>query len=263
MVNDPALIVTRDGPTCTMVINNPAKRNALTSECYLEMAGAFEELSKEENVNVVVIRGAGDAAFSAGADIMGMPTRNGPKVERPRGDVGMALGAIRRHPFPVIAMLNGYTLGAGCILAMTCDIRIAGESVQMGIPTSRMGLVSNHESLMRFVSVLGYATTLEIFLTGRFYKAQECLEMGLVNHLVETDQLESYTYEMAGELAANAPLAMKYTKSILNRIVDQPELKDEDLERFREMAVAALKSDDHEEAKLAFRERRKPIFKGR
>jgi len=246
-----------------MAINNPAKRNALNLACYQEMTDAFEELSREEQVNVVVIRGTGNVAFSAGADIMGMPTRSGPQTERSSRDSTSALRAIARYPFPVIAMMYGYTLGAGCVLAMTCDIRIAAKNVQMGIPTSRMGLVANYQSLKRFVTVLGYSTALEIFMTGRFYQSQECLEMGMINHLVETDDLETYTYKMAEELVTNAPLAMKYTKAILNSIVDKPVLDDEDRKRFQQWAANASNSDDHEEAKLAFREKRKPRFKGR
>jgi len=263
MTEEPALIVTRDGPICTMAINNPAKRNALNLACYLEMADAFEELSREKQVNVVVIRGTGNAAFSAGADIIGMPARNAPQTEGSSRNSTTALKAIRNYPFPTIAMLYGYTLGAGCALAMTCDIRIAAKSVQMGIPTSRMGLVANYQSLKRFVSVLGYPTALEIFMTGRSYQAQECLEMGMVNHLVETDELETYTYKMAEDLATNAPLAMKYTKAILNNIVDNPVLDDANRKLFRQWAADASNSDDHEEAKLAFREKRKPRFNGR
>jgi enoyl-CoA hydratase len=175
----------------------------------------------------------------------------------------MAMKALKNYPYPVIAMLNGDALGAGCALAVSCDIRIAAEHARMGIPTTKMGLVSDYEGFQRFITVMGYSSALEIFMTGRFYDARTCLELGMVNHVVESDQLEPFTYEMAHELAGNAPLAVKNSKYILNRIVEPPRLSPEDFEEFRALSIQAARSDDHEEAKRAFREKRKPQFTGR
>jgi enoyl-CoA hydratase len=159
-------------------------------------------------------------------------------------------------------MLYGYTLGAGCVLAMACDIRIASRNVKMGIPTSRMGLVSGYRGFKRFLNMLGYSTALEIFLTGRSYDSQECLTMGLVNHLVDHDDLESYTYNLADEITRCAPLSLRGSKYILSRIAENPVPSPEDIEIFRSLSIQAAKSDDHEEAKKAFKEKRKPRFIG-
>jgi enoyl-CoA hydratase/carnithine racemase len=256
------VLVAKQGPVCTLTINNPEKRNALAPDCLLAITQAFEELARDENIRVVILRGAGEEAFSAGADITAMPTRDSGPVGRPKGDITTASEAIERFPFPVIAMLYGYTLGAGCVLAMACDIRIASKNVKMGIPTSRMGLVSGYRGFKRFLNVLGYSTALEIFLTGRSYDGQECLTMGLVNHLVDHDQLESYTYNLADEITRCAPLSLRGSKYILSRIAENPVPSPEDIEIFRSLSIQAAKSDDHEEAKKAFKEKRKPRFIG-
>ncbi len=257
------LLVIKQGAICTVVIDNPGKRNALTPECLFGIARTFDDLSHDHQIKVVVLRGTGEEAFSAGADISSMPTRgNFVEPREDQADYSQALEAIQGFPFPVIAMLYGYTLGAGCILAMGCDIRLASKNVKMGIPTSRMGLVVDYRTYRRFLTVLGYSRSLEIFLTGRHYEGQECLMMGLVNHLVEQDQLELYTYRLAEEIIQCAPLSLRSSKYILSRIAENPIPSPEDLEAFSFLSMQAATSDDHEEAKSAFKEKRKPRFIG-
>jgi len=159
-------------------------------------------------------------------------------------------------------MLNGDALGAGCLLAIYCDIRIAAGHIRMGMPTPKMGLVPGAEAFNRFIKVLGYNYTLELFLTGRFYDSRTCLQMGLVNHIVERDELKSFTYEMARELAANAPLALRHSKFMINKIAEAAPIDLESQALFQKLVNEAAQSDDHEEAKQAFKEKRKPRFIG-
>jgi enoyl-CoA hydratase/carnithine racemase len=192
-----------------------------------------------------------------------MPGRgDSAELRENQGSYSQAMEAIQRFPLPVIAMLYGYTLGAGCILAMGCDIRLASKNVKMGIPTSRMGLLVNQSVFKRFLTVLGYSTALEIFLTGQHYDGQECISMGLVNHLVDHGQLESYTYRLAEEIIQCAPLSLRGSKYILGTIAGNPTPSAEELETFRALSTQATSSDDHEEAKRAFKEKRKPRFSG-
>jgi len=263
MKQEPSLIVSRTGAVVTLAINNLKKHNALTPGCLAEIERAFDELAREDEARVVVLRGAGDKAFSAGADIMAMPVKGEARVPEARATPTRALEAIQRFPYPVVAMIYGYALGAGCILALACDIRIAAESVKMGVPTSRMGLLSDYRTFKRFLTVLGYGPALEIFLTGRSYDSRECLAMGLVGHVVETERLESFTADLVHEIARCAPLSLRGSKFILNKIAENPAPFPEDLEAFRALGLEAVKSDDHEEAKRAFREKRKPHFTGR
>lgn len=259
--NNP-LIVERDGPVRTITINNPDKQNALTPACFKKLIETFDELSQEKDLRVTIIRGKGMAAFSAGADISEMPGRDTHEHSGIHEDAAWAGEAISRYPFPVIAMLSGYTLGAGCILAMASDIRIAGENLKMGIPTSRMGLISDFRTFKRFLTVLGLSTALEIFLTGRFYDSKESLKMGLVNHVVPNDHLESYVHELAKDISRCAPLSLTGSKFILNRIADSLIPSSDDLETFRSLRRIASQSEDHAEAKRAFKEKRPPRFKG-
>ena len=140
----------------------------------------FEDLSRDQCIKVVILRGAGQEAFSAGSDISSMPRKgDSSELRENQGDYSQAMEAIQRFPYPTIAMLYGYTFGAGCILAMGCDMRLASTNVRIGVPTSRMGLLADHSVFKRFLAVLGYSTALEIFLTGKHYDARECLTMGL------------------------------------------------------------------------------------
>ena len=262
MVEKQNLLVDHQGAVCTVTINNREKRNALSPACLYDMAKLFQRLAEDDTVRVVVLRGAGREAFSAGADIAAMPTRSSGGSGTRLGDIAAASAAIRDFPYPVIAMLYGYTLGAGCVLAMACDIRIASDKVKMGIPTSRMGLIPTVDGFKRFLIVLGYSTALEIFLTGRQYDSSTCLTMGMVNHLVEDDALETYTYGLAKEIIRCAPLSLKGAKQILTRIAEDPNPSSETRSEFNALCDQARKSDDHEEAKQAFKEKRKPTFKG-
>lgn len=260
------LIVHKRGAVCTLTINNPAKRNALTPSCLSDLTEAFERLREDETVKVVILRGAGREAFSAGADINALPARNSsaPGASGLRhSDISTASAAIRNYPYPVIAMLYGYTLGAGCILAMACDIRVASDRVEMGIPTSRMGLIPTYEGFKRFLIVLGYSTALELFLTGRRYDSETCLAKGMINHRVADDALETFTYDLAEEITRCAPLSVSGAKHILTRMAENPIPSPEQLSHFRTLWDQARNSDDHEEAKLAFKEKRNPVFKGR
>ena len=257
------LIIERDGPVCTVMINNPDKHNVLTPLCFKKLIETFDELSQDKDLRVTILRGKGMAAFSAGADISEMPERDVDDQSGIHEDAASACEVISRHPFPVVAMLSGYTLGAGCILAMASDIRIAGKSLKMGIPTSRMGLISDFRTFKRFLTVMGLSTALEIFLTGRFYDSRESLEMGLVNHVVANVHLESYVHDLAQDISRCAPLSLKGSKFILNRIAESPVPSSEDIETFRSLRTTAVQSKDHEEAKRAFKEKRPPQFKGR
>lgn len=260
------LVLARKGPICTLSINRPEKRNLLTPRCLEEMIRSLEELSGEDSVRVVVIRGAGEQAFSAGYDIAALPIRptaeakgslhREPPMER-------AMRAIGSFPYPVIAMINGLAYGGGCELALACDLRIAGESARMGMPPAKLGLVYPYEGLRRFVSVIGFSHTLEIFLTARRYDSASCLRLGLVNEVIEDGDLVDYTLRLAREIAENAPLSLRGTKSALHRIARYPILDSDDEEAIRSLFVHSLQSEDMVEAKQAFMEKRKPLFKGK
>jgi enoyl-CoA hydratase/carnithine racemase len=174
-----------------------------------------------------------------------------------------ALSAIRNFPYPVIAMLNGHAFGGGCELAMGCDIRIAARKIKMGMPPTKLGLVYPYQGFRRFINVIGFAKTLEIFLTGRTFDSESCLAMGLINHVVEDDDLETFTYDLASEIVQNAPLSLRGTKTALYMMAEYPKIDKEDEEALWSLFVQSLQSKDHQEGKQAFMEKRRPHFHGK
>ena len=266
MRGEPELLVHREGPICTFVMNRPEKQNLLTPGALLNMTEVLEELSQEGTVRALVIRGSGDKAFSAGYDISALPTKPSSQMRatlKETPPLEKALQAIRNFPFPVIAMINGHAYGGGCELAIGCDIRIAARRAKMGMPPAKLGLVYPYPGYRRFLTALGFSRTLEIFLTGRRYDSQSCLNMGMVNYVVENNKLEAFTYELAREIAENAPLSLRGTKFALYKIGEHPILSREEEEEISSLFVQSLQSEDMEEGKRAFMEKRKPRFKGR
>ena len=262
----PELLVQKKGSICTLVINRPKKRNFLTPRFLLKMTEVLQGLSREGTVRAIVIRGSGDQVFSAGYDISALPIRPSSGMEdslKETPPLEKALQAICDFPYPVIAMLNGYAYGGGCELAIGCDIRIAARSAKMGMPPAKLGLVYPYPGYRRFVTVLGFSRTLEIFLTGRQYDSQSCLNMGLVSYVLEDAELETFTYGLAKEISENSPLSLRGTKLALYKIAKYPILNREEEEEIRSLFMQSLQSEDMQEGKRAFMEKRKPQFKGR
>jgi enoyl-CoA hydratase/carnithine racemase len=251
------LIVERKDAVCTLIVHRPEKHNVLTPSCLDRLTRVLADLEKEDAVRAVVIRGAGARAFSAGYDIASLPVRpSSPPLER-------AFRSISGFPYPVLAMINGIALGGGCELAVACDMRIMGRGGQMGMPPARLGLVYPYEGLRRFLRVLGFSRTLELFLTARRYDSAACLRMGLVNEVVDDEDLEAHTFRLAAEVAAHAPLSLRGMKSALHRMADQDPLPPEAAEEIQSLFLRSLQSGDAAEAKRAFLEKRPPRFQGR
>ena len=260
------LLMDRRDRVCTLTLNRPEKRNSLSPDLLIRIYQALEELSATDDVRCVVIRGVGDRAFSSGFDIAALPTDVPPEVQGKlddRNPVELVAQSIIDHPYPVVAMLNGYAFGAGCELAVCCDIRIAGDHIRMGLPPAKLGLVYPVGGIARFARILGFPNARELLLTGRYYSAARALEMGLVNYVLPGDELEAFTYEMAGEIAGNAPLALKGMKKILGLLAGAAKLPDGDLAEAERLVAEALESDDLKEGQTAFLEKRAPVFKGK
>ena len=176
------LLIKRDKSICTLTINRPEKHNFLTSGLLQEMALGVSELARDPDIMVLIVRGAGETSFSAGYDISAIPVVNEHNLGAPIYNISpleKALQAIRNFPYPVIAMINGHAFGGGCELAVACDIRIGRDGITMGMPPAKLGIVYPPAGFRRFLNVLGFAKTLEMFLTGRRYDSRSCLSMGL------------------------------------------------------------------------------------
>ncbi len=259
------ILLNFSGPICTLTINRPDKHNFLTPLLLKEMASAISEIGRDPHIRVLVIRGAGETSFSAGYDITAIPT-NGQNLEKPVSGIlflQKALQVIQDFPYPVIAMLNGHAFGGGCELAVSCDIRVGRHGITMGMPPVKLGIVYPPAGFRRFLRVLGFARTLEMFLTGRRYNARQCLRMGLLNELLEPETLETFTDELAAEIAEGAPMALRGTKQALYKMGEKGFLSENEEQALAALFDRSLKSEDLREGKQAFTEKRKPRFKGR
>jgi enoyl-CoA hydratase len=265
-MSDDVIIMEKKKFVATITLNRPEKRNSLNPKMLLNIAGCFRELAGNDDVRAVVIKGQGDKSFSSGYDISELPTDIPDELARElkeKNPLEIGLGAIERYPYPVIAMIDGYAYGAGCELAMTCDIRIASDTSKMGIPPSRLGLLYHPEGIQKFINIMGYAYAKEAFLTGRYYDIARAREMGMVNYVVPKADLHAFTYDLAEELAANAPLAMKGHKHIFNSLLHYQGIRPEDRDGIEKMILTAMNSEDLKQGALAFLSKTKAEFKGK
>ena len=260
------VLVEKKGFVGTLTLNRPEKRNALSPDLLIQLCRILDEFGRSDEVRAVVIRGAGDRAFSSGYDITALPAEVPPEIRgrlRDENYLDLAIESIGRYPFPVIAMLNGDAFGGGCELAVSCDLRIAADDIRMGMPPARLGLVYPLNGLVRFVQILGFPAVKELFFSGRYYQAPRIQELGLVHYLQPPDQLEAFTFELTDEIAGHAPLSIKGTKRILNILQRSWSLSEEDRREIDGIVLEALRSEDHKEGKRAFLEKRRPVFHGR
>jgi len=257
------LLLDRSGHVLTCTINRPDKLNSLSPEIVLALGDTLNELAASDDVRCVVIRGAGDRAFSSGYDI-GRIAESAAEAEGPRRNpLQYGLDAVTNYPYPVIAMVRGYAMGAGLHLALACDLRFASPDALFSMPPVKLGIVYPVEGYQLFARLLGPAQARALFLTGRRFTAEEALHMGLIYRIEPAEALEPYVLELAREIAEeDAPLAVKGAKFILNRL-QAGDLSDEDVSESRRLMARAFQSADAREARAAFAEKRRPQFSGR
>lgn len=254
------LLFEQRGRVGLITINRPDKRNALNIQTRQEGAQLLEELGEDENIRVVVITGAGDKAFIAGADIGEFAGRTA--LTQREVMTGRSLfTAIDSFPKPVIAMINGYCLGGGCELALACDLRIASETASFAQPEINLGIIPGGGGTQRLTRLLGEGKAMEMILTGDMIDAQTAYRFGLVNLVVPPAELETKTLELANRIAEKSPIALRMAKEAV-KIASRSPL-DEGLRREVDLFALCFSSEDKDEGVRAFLEKRKPDFKGR
>jgi len=254
------LLLERRGRVAIITINRPDKRNALNIKTREEGAALLDELSADRSVGVVVFTGAGDKAFIAGADIAEFAGRTASMQREVM--LGRSLfTAIDTFPKPIIAMINGYCLGGGCELALACDIRIASERASFGQPEINLGIIPGGGGTQRLTRLVGEGKAMELILTGEIIDAQTAFAIGLVNHVVPHDQLETKTMEIANRIADKGPIALRLAKEAV-KLASRSNL-DEGLRREVDLFALCFATEDKDEGVKAFLEKRKPEFKGR
>jgi len=264
VLTEELLLVQKEGNICTLTINRPEKRNSLNPEILLQLGDTLNSLKEEGEIRVVVIRGAEEQSFSSGYDIGRIPSGGGQEETGPRRNpLEYGMSSVLAYPYPVIAMVYGYAVGAGLELAVTCDLRLAADTARLGITPAKLGVVYNHTGIRKFVNLVGVAQTKELFYTGRLVDAQRAKEIGLVDHVVPAQELASATYDLAGEIAENAPLAVRGAKITVSKLLNCQTLSPEDEAELQELQIQAMRSEDLKEGQRAFMEKRKPRFMGR
>ncbi len=213
-----------------ITLNRSDQHNVLLYEMWLDLAAKVHELGAQPDVRVIILRGAGEKAFTAGADITDFPSRRGNPEQAQIYHVAVAgaLDALASVEQPVIAMIHGYCIGGGCELATACDLRIADERARFGIPATKLGIVLGIEELRYLLHLVGPAIAKDLLFTGRLLDATEALRVGLVNQIVSPVALEDTVMQIARQIAKNAPVAIAATKRLLmelEREADQAELQ--------------------------------------
>jgi enoyl-CoA hydratase len=253
--DSPELLVDRRGHVVHIVINRPARHNALSGQVMVELERLAGELSADPEVRVVVLSGAGRKAFVSGADIAQLD--NGIDGGRSTGNRPSMFQAA----MPVIAMIQGYCIGGGLALALEADLRIASSDAVFAIPAGRLGVAYPNDAVERLVGLVGAGEASRLLLTGERITAERALRIGLINEVVERDQLEDRVDSVAASIAANAPLSMRAAKaSVLAAVRGGRAAESAAAES---LAAVCWSSNDFAEGRAAFAEKRSPVWTGR
>jgi len=254
------ILIEREGRTAILTINRPDKLNALNEQVRTEVLEALDTLAADDGVGVVVITGAGEKAFIAGADIGEFEGRQ-PFDQRHAMRTPRIFDAMASFPKPVIAMINGFCLGGGCELAMSCDLRIASDKARFGQPEIKLGLIPGGGGTQRLPRLVGLGHALRLILSGDMIGAAEAKEIGLVEMVFAAEELRTKTLELAERIAAMSPLTLKVAKEAVRMSQRLP--IEEGILYERDLFCLCFSTEDKAEGVQAFLEKRPAEWKGR
>jgi len=260
-VSSDPILVSFDGPIATVALNNPERLNALNKAMWTRLGAAMRELSANDALRCVVVRGAGGKAFAAGADIAEFAAeRANARQARSYGAIiheTMQAVALCRHP--TVALIQGACVGGGLEIAAMCDLRVCGQSSRFGIPVNKLGLTMAYGELAGLLALVGRAVALEILLEGRVFEADEACRKGLVNRVVPDANVEQEAYATARRVADGAPLVNRWHKQFIERLTVRAQVPADAWDE----GFACFDTEDYREGVTAFLGKRKPAFKGR
>ena len=260
MSNYNTITVEKRGTVAILTVNRPDKLNALNSTVHVEAVDVLDKLKKDDSVRVLIITGAGEKSFVAGADILEFEGQT-PVTQRNTFQEASLFNKIDQFPKPVIAMVNGFCLGGGNELALACDLRICSENARFAQPEINLGIMPGGGGTQRLTHLIGEGRSMEMILTGDMIDAATAEKIGLVNHVYPIDQLETETMKLAEKIAEKAPIALQLSKEAV-KFASRSNL-DEGLRREVDLFSICFSTEDKKEGVAAFLEKRKPEFKGR
>ncbi|MBO20614.1 MAG: enoyl-CoA hydratase [Chloroflexi bacterium] len=257
------IIVETIAPVTTVTFNRPSQRNAISFDMWRQFSEIMKKLDADRSVRAVVVTGAGDEAFSAGADIQDFDEHRSDSTKgRGYNDVvNGALQTLSEMATPTISMIRGFAVGGGCELAVATDLRIASDDSLMGIPVGKLGISIGHREMRGLVNLVGKGNAMYILLSARLLDAQESLRIGLVNQVVPAADLHDYTYKLAGDIASLAPLSHAVNKLTMIQVQNKPSLEGLTKEE-ADLPLTQFDTKDYLEGYKAFLEKRRPNFIG-
>jgi enoyl-CoA hydratase len=250
----------QEGRVAVLTINRPDKMNALSEQVRAEMLAHLDRIATDDGVGVVVITGAGDKAFIAGADISEFEGRS-PFDQRHAMRSPRVFDVMATYPKPVIAMINGYCLGGGCELAMSCDLRVASNKASFGQPEINLGLIPGGGGTQRMPRIVGTGQAMRLILSGDRIPAEEAKQIGLADLVFPHEELRTKTLELAQRIASKSPLTLKVAKEAIR--ASERMGVEEGLLYERDLFCLCFASDDKREGVAAFLEKRQAAWTGR
>ena len=257
------IISKREGAVGHIIFNNPDRHNAMSLEMWRDGETAIREFCDAGDVRVIMLTGAGEKAFVAGADISKFGEERNSKAAVDEYNVAVKAfqTALIAAPIPTIAKIGGYAIGGGLAIALCCDMRIASDDSRFAVPAAKLGLGYPAAGIERLMQIVGPSFAMEIFYTARQFDTSEALTMGLINRVLPRAELETYCDDYAKRISGNAPLTIRAVKTAVNENLKAP--ADRDVALCAEQVAACFASADYIEGRTAFMEKRPPEFTGK